>query len=265
MAFSVRSLHRVGKRAYSQASAPLPNVYRHLHEPYGHRDRKPKEVADPRQAFEEVLKPEKQLFFQSAGATPTNLIQAAVDVAVANKITDIESSHIHIEGTAPHLSPEARSVRWRDYNFFTGSNSRKAVQQGEADYIPIFLSEIPLLYRKGLRKVDVALISVSPPDKHGYCSLGPSVDVTRAALQCADVIVAQINKEVRACMRSGVCAVGVRGRVKACCGPPWSHRGAYRMPSQAHHPRPSLRPAPPMPAPSHSRRCPACLGTAAST
>lgn len=161
-----RSALRAGARSYSQASAPmLPLTYRSLQEPYGNRASQPKEVADPREALEACLKPGSSVFIHTAAATPTNLVQAMVDVAVANRICDVETQHIHIEGTAPHLSPEARGVRMRDVSFFTGANARKAVQAGDADYVPVFLSEIPLLFRKGLRKVDIALISVSPPDK----------------------------------------------------------------------------------------------------
>ena len=92
--------------------------------------------------------------------------------------------HIHTEGPLPHLAPEAAGT-FRDYSFFTGANARGAVNKGLADFVPCFLSDIPGFFRRGIRPVDVALISVSPPDAHGYCSLGPSVDVTRAALQAA--------------------------------------------------------------------------------
>lgn len=116
-------------------------------------------------------------------------------VGIAQKLTGIDVMHIHTEGPAPHLAPEAAGT-FRDYSFFTGGNARAAINAGRADYVPIFLSEIPLLFRRGLRPVDVALISVSPPDEHGFCSLGPSVDVTRSALQAAKVVVALVNNRV---------------------------------------------------------------------
>ena len=103
--------------------------------------------------------------------------------------------HIHTEGPLPHLAPEAAGT-FRDYSFFTGANARGAVNKGLADFVPCFLSDIPGFFRRGIRPVDVALISVSPPDAHGYCSLGPSVDVTRAALQAAKCVVALVNTHV---------------------------------------------------------------------
>src|SRR5699024_3338935 len=72
-------------------------------------------------------------------------------------------------------------------------NVRKAVNEGSADYLPIFLSEVPGLFREDILPVDMALVQVSPPDKHGYCSLGVSVDVSRAALQCAKKAIALVN------------------------------------------------------------------------
>src|SRR5690606_38107743 len=78
--------------------------------------------------------------------------------------------------------------------FFIGSNVRKAIAEGRGSYIPVFLSEIPRLIRQGIVPIDVALVTVSPPDKHGFCSLGTSVDATRAAIDTARVIIAQVNK-----------------------------------------------------------------------
>lgn len=78
---------------------------------------------------------------------------------------------------------------FRSNSLFLAANARSAVSEGRADSTPIFLSEIPLLFRKKRIHLDVALISVSPPDKHGFCSLGPSVDCTRAAIQNAKYII----------------------------------------------------------------------------
>ena len=76
---------------------------------------------------------------------------------------------------------------------FVGANVRRAVEEGRADYLPVFLSEVPSLFRTGILPLDVALVHVSPPDRHGYCSLGVSVDVTRAAVQTARTVIAQVN------------------------------------------------------------------------
>ena len=81
---------------------------------------------------------------------------------------------------------------FRSSSFFIGANCREAVNTGRADFVPIFLSEIPLLFRRRVINLDVALIQVSPPDNHGFCTLGPSVDCTRAALQNAKYIIGLI-------------------------------------------------------------------------
>jgi len=76
---------------------------------------------------------------------------------------------------------------------FVGPNVRRAVEEGRADYLPVFLSEVPRLFRAGILPLDVALVHVSPPDRHGFCSLGVSVDVSRAAVQTARAVIAQVN------------------------------------------------------------------------
>lgn len=84
----------------------------------------------------------------------------------------VQLIHIHIEGNAPHFSPEY-SKHIRDKSLFTGANAREAVADGRADYIPIFLSEIPQLFRRGNQKVDIALMSMTPADSHGYHRYAP--------------------------------------------------------------------------------------------
>ncbi|GAA4420833.1 acetyl-CoA hydrolase/transferase C-terminal domain-containing protein [Nibrella viscosa] len=116
-------------------------------------------------------------------------------VARSVELTDIEIVHIHTEGPLPYLDKKYQGI-FRGNAFFVGSNMRKEVNQGLADYVPIFLSEIPLLFSKRILPIDVALIQVSPPDKHGYCSLGPSVDVSLSAIKSAKYVVAQINPHV---------------------------------------------------------------------
>jgi len=113
-------------------------------------------------------------------------------IGVDKGLTGIETVNIHTEGPAPHAAP-GMEKHFRSRNFFAGANQRKAIAEGRSDYVPIFLSEIPLLFRRGILPVDIALVQVSPPDKFGLCSLGVSVDVTRAAVQCSKYIVAQVN------------------------------------------------------------------------
>ncbi|MDX2129778.1 MAG: acetyl-CoA hydrolase/transferase C-terminal domain-containing protein [Chloroherpetonaceae bacterium] len=131
-----------------------------------------------------------RIFIHTAAATPTVLLQALDERA--NDLQDLEFIHLHTEGVAPQVKAEYAN-RFRDSSLFIGSNVRKAVQEGRADYIPIFLSETPLLFRRNILPLDFALIQVSPPDKHGFCSLGVSVDCSRAAVQTAKHVIAQIN------------------------------------------------------------------------
>ncbi|RYG49850.1 hypothetical protein EON67_06355, partial [archaeon] len=79
----------------------------------------------------------------------------------------VQCCHLHVEGPVPHMLPENRD-RFRDKGFFTGANARTAVNNGCSEYVPIFLSEVPLLFRRGIQPIDVALISVSPADAHGF-------------------------------------------------------------------------------------------------
>ena len=81
-------------------------------------------------------------------------------------------------------------------SLFVGSNVRRALAEGQGDYVPIFLSEVPNLFRSEILPLDIAMIQVSPPDKHGFCSLGVAVDCTLAAVQSADHVIAQVNPQM---------------------------------------------------------------------
>ena len=106
----------------------------------------------------------------------------------------MEVVSIHLEGNPFHLTPAAMGT-FRGNNFFMAKKQREAVRDGRADVIPVFLSDIPRMMREHL-PIDVALMSVSPPDKHGFCSLGPSVDVSIGALNIAKTVIAQVNRHV---------------------------------------------------------------------
>src|SRR5690348_8841341 len=110
----------------------------------------------------------------------------------APELRDVEIIHVLTAGTSAWVTPEASSA-FRDNSLFIGPNVRTAVQQGRADFTPVFLSEIPRLFREGHLPIDVALISVSPPDPHGYCSYGVEVGVTKPAVESARVVIAEIN------------------------------------------------------------------------
>ena len=131
-----------------------------------------------------------RVFIHGIAAAPTILIEAMT--ARANELRDVEIVHLHTEGDAPYARAEFEDS-FRVNAFFVGANVRKAVQSGRGDYIPVFLSEIPALFRKNVLPLDVALIHVSPPDRHGFCSLGVSVDIAKAAVETAKIVIAQVN------------------------------------------------------------------------
>ncbi|HEX2883930.1 MAG TPA: acetyl-CoA hydrolase/transferase C-terminal domain-containing protein [Candidatus Limnocylindria bacterium] len=134
-----------------------------------------------------------QVFIQGGAATPTPMIEALV--ARARELHDVAILHVHTEGPAPHLAPEMAG-HFRHRALFIGANAREAVNDGRADYVPVFLSDIPELFITGVLPLDVVFVNVSPPDAHGYCSLGTSVDCTMAALHAARTVVAQLNRSI---------------------------------------------------------------------
>lgn len=134
-----------------------------------------------------------RVYIHSVAAAPQPLIDAMT--ARAPELDDVEVIHLHTEGEAPYAKPEY-SDTFHTNALFVGANVRKAVNEGSADYLPIFLSEVPGLFRRGILPIDMALVQVSPPDKHGYCSLGVSVDATRAALQSAEKAIAMVNPQM---------------------------------------------------------------------
>ena len=131
-----------------------------------------------------------RVFIHGVAAAPHILIDALVERAP--ELRDVEIVHLHTEGSAPYSKAEFVES-FRVNAFFVGGNVRQAVNEGRGDYIPVFLSEIPALFRKGVLPLDVALLHVSPPDSHGFCSLGVSVDIARAAAATAKLVIAQVN------------------------------------------------------------------------
>ena len=137
-----------------------------------------------------VIQSHDRVFIHTAVAAPQRLIAAMA--ARAPALRRVEIVHLHTEGAAPYAAPEL-GESFRTNALFVGANVRSAVAGGEADYIPVFLSEAPALFRKKILPIQAALIQVSPPDKHGFCSLGTSVDVSLAAVQSAEHVIAQVN------------------------------------------------------------------------
>ena len=135
----------------------------------------------------------QRVFVQGAAMTPTVLVEKLV--ARADELRNVELVHLHTEGDAPYMAENCRQS-FHLNSFFLGGNVRKDVDEGYGDYIPIFLSEIHQLFRRKILPLNVALIQVSPPDKHGLCSLGTSVDITVPAIQAADLVIAEVNPYV---------------------------------------------------------------------
>jgi acyl-CoA hydrolase len=138
----------------------------------------------------QVIRSDDRVFIHGGAATPKVLVKAMTERS--HELRGVEVVHLHTEGDAPYARPEL-AESFTTNALFVGANVRQAVAEGAADYIPVFLSEVPGLFRKGIMPISVALVHVSPPDKHGYCSLGVSVDVARAAVQMAEHVVAQVN------------------------------------------------------------------------
>lgn len=136
------------------------------------------------------IAPGRRILIGSGAAEPVTLVKAMVEKGA--HLADNEVVHLLTLGPAPYVEPE-HSDRFRHIAFFIGANVRKAVQEGRADFMPVFLSEIPELIRSRRVRVDVAMIQVSPPDAHGYVSLGVSVDIVRSAVESATLIIAEVN------------------------------------------------------------------------
>ena len=133
------------------------------------------------------------VFIHTAAAAPRALVEGLVERA--SELKNVNIYHLHTEGEAKYTNPEYLDS-FNTHSFFIGANVRKAIRENRASYIPIFLSEIPALFRNGIIKLDVALITVSPPDKHGYCSMGVSIDASHAAVEEAKIVIAQINRHM---------------------------------------------------------------------
>uniref|UniRef100_A0A1B6MKB3 Uncharacterized protein n=1 Tax=Graphocephala atropunctata TaxID=36148 RepID=A0A1B6MKB3_9HEMI len=135
------------------------------------------------------------VFLSGAASTPIQLAKAMTDHGKSAGLKGITVCHMHTEGDAPYTNEDCVGI-FRSMSFFMAGNVRKAVAEGRSDCIPIFLSEIPLLFTRKIVKPDVCMIQVSPPDEHGFCSLGTSVDCVRAACSNSKIIIAHVNKHM---------------------------------------------------------------------
>lgn len=131
-----------------------------------------------------------QVYLQCAAATPSVLLDALV--ARAPELSDVSIVHLHTEGPGPHMAPEL-APHFRHRALFIGPNARRAINEGRADYVPIFLSDVPAVFRSGSLPLDAVLVNVTPPDRHGFCSLSISVEAMHAAIESATTVIAQFN------------------------------------------------------------------------
>jgi 4-hydroxybutyrate CoA-transferase len=134
-----------------------------------------------------------RVYIHGGCAEPETLVEALMERAPY--VRDVEIVHMLTFGTAPYVAPEMTG-HFRHNAMFIGGNVRDAVNDGRADYTPVYLSEIEGLYERGELPLDVALIEISPPDAHGFCSLGVGIDTTMTAVKCAKYVVAQVNDQM---------------------------------------------------------------------
>jgi acetyl-CoA hydrolase len=149
-------------------------------------------ITTPEAAVERIA-PGMRVFLTGNCSVPRRLLRALV--ARAPALRDVEIAQVLAIGPADYVEPGLER-HLRVNTLFIGDNVRKAVNEGRADFTPCFLGEIPRLFTTGLLPIDVALIHVSPPDEHGFCSFGIEVGVTKPAAQSARMIIAEVNQRM---------------------------------------------------------------------
>lgn len=140
-----------------------------------------------------VIKSGQRVFIHGSAQTPVYLLKELANQC--DRLQDVEVIFISVYGNIEIDKPQF-SPHFHINSLFVSASIRNAVAEGRADYVPVFLSEIPELFKKNILPIDVALIQVSLPDKHGYCSLGVSVDIARSAVDTANYVIAQVNPNV---------------------------------------------------------------------
>jgi 4-hydroxybutyrate CoA-transferase len=132
-----------------------------------------------------------QVYVHCAAAAPSVLLDALV--ARARDLRDVGMIHLHTEGPGPHLAP-GMAPHFRHRALFVGPNARAAVNEGRADYVPVFLSDVPQLFDSRALPLDAVLVNATPPDAHGFCSLGVSVEAMHAAIRAGSTVIVQLNR-----------------------------------------------------------------------
>lgn len=148
-----------------------------------------------------VIKPGQRVFVHGGAATPHYLLKKLAERS--SELWNVEIVSISMQGDAV-IADKKYKDSFRINSLFVSQNIRAAVNEGRGDYVPIFLSEIPILFRRNILPLDVALVQVSPPDKHGFCSLGVSVDIAATAVKTAKHVIAQVNPKMPRTLGDGI-------------------------------------------------------------
>lgn len=148
-----------------------------------------------------AVKPGNRVFVHGGAATPHFLLKKLAERS--SELWNVEIVSISLQGDAV-INDKKYKDSFRINSLFVSENIREAVNAGRGDYVPIFLSEIPILFKRGILPIDVALVQVSPPDKHGYCSLGTSVDIAASAVKTAKYVIAQVNSRMPRTLGDGM-------------------------------------------------------------
>ena len=167
-----------------------------------------------------------KVFVHGAAATPTPLLEA---LARREDLEDVTLYHLHTQGPAPFVGPE-QARRFRSVSLFAGPSTRAAIARGDADFMPVFLSDIPGLFASGAIQLDVALVQLSLPNRHGQCTLGTSVDAALAATASARTVLAEVNAQMPRTLGPSMVPLG--------------EVGAFTLTDRPLHSRPPVAPTP---------------------
>lgn len=148
-----------------------------------------------------AIKPGHRVFVHGGAATPHYLLKKLAERS--SELWNVEIVSISLQGDAV-IADKKYKDNFRINSLFVSENVRAAVNEGRGDYVPIFLSEIPILFKRNILPIDVALVQVSPPDKHGFCSLGVSVDIAVTAVKTAKYVIAQVNPKMPRTLGDGI-------------------------------------------------------------
>mmetsp|Transcript_163303 Transcript_163303/g.313665 ORF Transcript_163303/g.313665 Transcript_163303/m.313665 type:complete len:493 (-) Transcript_163303:74-1552(-) len=165
----------------------------------------PKVCDTPEEAVAPFLKSNGLVLLHAGAATPTPLINGMINVAKEKNLTNLRTTHMHLEGPGPQpWDDDWCQKNMRPVAPFVGGNLRKQIEAGNAEYIPVHLGELPLLFKRKIWEPDVAFVHLSPPDSHGYCTLGTSVDWIRSGVEHTKKVVGMINPKMPRVFGDGI-------------------------------------------------------------